>query len=553
MSAACGSARSKDAPKASEASDGGGQQEDTDRCPELEHARNLLKHGDGMASRAEALTLADSVGIAVQRLRNNQRAEASLVVGDIRRRAYRTFHTDVDALEAAEQYKVASRVEDVALACEASLASLLLAQEIKGDPTSAFEAAYLASRRSTNAQCQPYYAHALEDLGGYRPNPGRLIDLDGVVAQEKRVPLAHSAATDGAVVAPGPEMRTGPATVEGIDAFGGRDAARVVIQLSGPASFEVGYIDGSREDARPRLFIDLANTRRGKATKVKDVGGIVSKVRLGNHGSKTRVVLDLERSVQRRVFFLPEPFRVIVDVGTQAAAPSAVPGGGGQRHLERVVLDPGHGGADPGAVGPGGLKEKDVVLDIAHRAAPVLSRELGLATMLTRDDDRYVALEERTARANGFHADLFVSVHCNASESPEAKGIQSFVLDLTRDDVAMRVAARENATSEGAGSQLGAVLAGLRVEEASAQSQRFASILQQATMASLAGRYGDAQDGGVRSATFFVLLGAQMPATLFEASFISNAAEESRLASAEYRQKLADGISNAVRAYREGR
>jgi N-acetylmuramoyl-L-alanine amidase len=221
--------------------------------------------------------------------------------------------------------------------------------------------------------------------------------------------------------------------------------------------------------------------------------------------------------------------------------------------VRRVVIDPGHGGADPGAIGPGGLAEKEVTLDIAHRVAPILAREIGIVTMLTRDDDRFVSLEERAARANAFHAGLFVSVHCNAAESPERRGVQSFVLAQAKDEAAMRVAARENSTSAAVAEQLTGVVADLQTSDLIEQSAHFATLLQRATLASFAQSYADTPDGGVRSAGFYVLVGAQMPAVLFEASFLSNPQEEQRLATADYRQKLADGIANAIRAYRDGK
>jgi N-acetylmuramoyl-L-alanine amidase len=129
----------------------------------------------------------------------------------------------------------------------------------------------------------------------------------------------------------------------------------------------------------------------------------------------------------------------------------------------------------------------------------------------------------------------------------------SFVLDITRDEVAAKIAARENATSLAASSQVASIASGLRLAETGTRSTHFAELLQRSTMASLAGRFGDVSDQGVKTAGFFVLLGAEMPSVLFETSFISNPAEEKRLATADYRQKLADGIVNAVRAYREGR
>jgi N-acetylmuramoyl-L-alanine amidase len=267
-------------------------------------------------------------------------------------------------------------------------------------------------------------------------------------------------------------------------------------------------------------------------------------------------VLDLNGQVWRRVFYLPEPFRIIADLATHAPkgeeGSTAGPAQRGKK-LERVVVDPGHGGNDPGAIGPGGLKEKDVTLDIAHRVAPILARELGIVTMVTRDADRYVTLEERTARANAFHADLFVSIHCNASESAASRGIQSYVLDTSHDETAARVAARENATTGSANAQVGALVADLRLGHLSHESLRLANLIQKSAMASLSERYADTANGGVKSAGFYVLVGAEMPSVLFEAAFISNPVEETRLQTADFRQKIADGIANAIRAYQEGR
>jgi N-acetylmuramoyl-L-alanine amidase len=172
---------------------------------------------------------------------------------------------------------------------------------------------------------------------------------------------------------------------------------------------------------------------------------------------------------------------------------------------------------------------------------------------LTRDDDRFVSLEERTARANGYGADLFVSIHCNAAEGRGRHGIETYVLDTTRDDLAARVAARENATSQAATAEIGSLLASMRMADQASRSTRLAELLQKATMASVRPTFPDALDGGIHTAGFYVLVGARMPGVLFETSYISNAAEEQRLADDAYRQRLADGIVNAVRAYREGR
>jgi N-acetylmuramoyl-L-alanine amidase len=254
------------------------------------------------------------------------------------------------------------------------------------------------------------------------------------------------------------------------------------------------------------------------------------------------------------VFYLPDPFRIVIDVATRFAVRADRGKDSGPRDVRRVALDPGHGGNDSGAIGPTGLAEKDVTLDIARRAGPLLAHELQVETLLTRDKDSYVPLDLRAARANAFHADLFVSIHCNAAENVMARGVQTFVLDEARDPegLAARVAARENAQRQG-GPEILSLLASLRVGESAQRSRHVAELLQRAALGSLLPRYPDTRDQGVKTAGFFVLVGADMPAVLFETAFISNTDDERRLATADYRQKLADAIVNAVRAYKAGK
>jgi N-acetylmuramoyl-L-alanine amidase len=286
------------------------------------------------------------------------------------------------------------------------------------------------------------------------------------------------------------------------------------------------------------------------------VSGLVEKVRQTRRpesgaADTTRILLDLAVAAHRRIFYLPEPFRVVIDLATHEAPRVTAPPGS-PRQVMRVAIDAGHGGSDPGATGPGGLREKDVTLDVAHLVAPMLSSELGILTMLTRDDDRTVPLDARAARANGFHADLFVSIHCNASENAAAHGVMSFVLDTTRDEIANAVAARENATSIAASSQAATIASGLRLADTGARSTHLAELLQHAAMSSLSGFFSDVSDQGVKRAGFYVLVGAEMPSVLFETAFISSPWEERRLATPEYRRRLAVALTSAIRAYREG-
>ena len=333
------------------------------------------------------------------------------------------------------------------------------------------------------------------------------------------------------------------------------------MNLSGPATFQVGTLaadDANGKDAR--IYIDIAHATSKGVARETEVGGALRRVRVGAHKVGTRVVLDLAAALYRRVFYLPDPFRVVVDVSTRPPGRAEQLGAGGAREVKRVVIDPGHGGKDTGAVGPTGVREKDVTLDIAHRVAPLLAHELKVETLLTRDDDTYVPLDLRTARANAFHADLFISVHCNASESGSARGVQTFVMGDGRgaEAQAARVAARENAqkgrvADTKSSDEASVIASSLRVGDMPARSRHVADLLQRSALGSLLQRWPDTKDQGIKTAGFFVLVGADMPAVLFETAFISNPEDEQRLAKADYRQKLADAIVNAVKAYRAGK
>ncbi len=161
-----------------------------------------------------------------------------------------------------------------------------------------------------------------------------------------------------------------------------------------------------------------------------------------------------------------------------------------------------------------------MTLDIAHRAAPLIARELGISTLLTRDSDDYVALDERTARANAFQADLFVSIHCNASEDGAGRGVMTFVLDDSRDAASTRLAARENDASAEAAAELAGALSRGEGNLSAGRSNHFAELLQRSAIASLSPSYGDIPNSGIKRAGFYVLAGARMPAVLFETSFI---------------------------------
>jgi N-acetylmuramoyl-L-alanine amidase len=220
--------------------------------------------------------------------------------------------------------------------------------------------------------------------------------------------------------------------------------------------------------------------------------------------------------------------------------------------MRRVVIDPGHGGRDTGAIGPRGVREKDVALAIARTLAGRL-RALGFAVILTRKDDSYVSLDERTRIANQARADLFVSVHCNAARRRTLAGVETWTLNVASDRYATRLATFENADAERSVSDLRLILADLATRANASDARDLAESVQGSLVRNLRERVGRLEDHGVKQALFYVLLGAHMPAILVETGFISNPAEEARLRSRKYQTGTAEGIARGVKEFVDGR
>ncbi len=220
--------------------------------------------------------------------------------------------------------------------------------------------------------------------------------------------------------------------------------------------------------------------------------------------------------------------------------------------VRRVVIDAGHGGHDTGAIGLNGTREKDVALAIALKLAAKL-RATGLEVVLTRDDDSFVKLEDRTAIANQHKGDLFISVHCNAAPSRALRGIETYTLNTSSNRYSIRLAARENATTERGVGDLQYILADLATKANTGESTRLAERVQRSLVRDLSGAHKNIRDLGTKEALFFVLLGAKMPAILVETSFISNPEEEARLADDAYQQSVASSIAESVGGFLEER
>lgn len=505
-----------------------------------------------LPARPEVVARADALAVDGARQRGSAGASALYRAAELRARLWRLEHKEADALEAIELYKAAAET-DPDSACGAKIASAVLEGELRGDPSATYRAVYLVRARDKRAACAPNADRVLDSLAAFRPLPAALRELDVQAsgrAAADALPAASADPSRGVVQPAVDPTAKEPARITSVERYGAKDAARIVVAMTRPTLFTLGSLDASGT-LGPRLFVDIDNAGyKGPASF--DVGGVVKRVRLGPQKNATRLVLDLDRPVFPRVFYLPEPFRLIIDVATQAPEqPPEVKAG--PRKISRIVLDPGHGGYDPGATGPSGLREKDVTMDIATRAAPLIAHQLNITTLLTRKDDEYVPLEKRTQIANDFRADLFISIHCNASDNGSGNGVMTFVLDASHDAMASRVAALENSASPAAAAETATMMSQIQNAGTVAESVHFAQLLQRAAVASLAPYYGDVPDRGVKRAGFYVLVGARMPAALFETSFISNPKGDMRLNTADYRQKMADAIVNAVRAYRDGR
>jgi N-acetylmuramoyl-L-alanine amidase len=218
----------------------------------------------------------------------------------------------------------------------------------------------------------------------------------------------------------------------------------------------------------------------------------------------------------------------------------------------RIVIDPGHGGHDPGTIGPGGLQEKDLVLDVALRLEKLLRAEPGTDVIMTRSTDVFVPLEERTAIANSKEADLFLSIHANSSRSASARGIETYILSFAVDHHAEEVAARENAISAATLKDLQGLVKAIARNSKIQESRDFATSVHEAMIHNVRAGQAGIQDRGVRTAPFYVLIGANMPSVLAEISFVSNPEDERLLRRSEQRDKIARSLFQGIEDYLAG-
>ena len=336
---------------------------------------------------------------------------------------------------------------------------------------------------------------------------------------------------------------------------------RVVVELDRSVKTEVRRLAADPAAGRPeRLYLDLAGVWVGRtyAEGISLDDGLLRGVRLGqNTLQTTRVVLDLQRYDRHRLLELTHPHRIVIDVyGRRGAGGShgrgSEPRGSALpsslRPIRTVVIDPGHGGRDPGAIGVGRVREKDVTLQLAKALGAHLEKK-GFRVIYTRRDDRTMSLEERTAIAESVEGDLFLSLHMNASRNRSAHGIETYYLDKNHERHALDLAARENGIPHPEVNVLQQTLAKLHIEEVSPHSRQLAQAVQGQVMRGLPRRQRP-QDLGVKKGPFYVLFLSNMPAILVEAGFITNRGEAKRLRDGDYLERLAEQMAIGVERYR---
>ena len=380
----------------------------------------------------------------------------------------------------------------------------------------------------------------------------------------------HEVADSDSLI-PLPRGISGTPDVTSIEVAGNQNDARVIVLLDEPVQY-----DSARISAPERIYFDLHNARLSQSVAQKTApaqDGLLKWVRAAqNTDDVVRLVLDADKAKSYSAQLLSDPYRLVIDVHAQAApegtarqdpagAALAVSSGESRPSLthelglkiSRIAIDPGHGGFDTGAMGPHGLMEKNLCLDVALRLGQLIRQNIpGAQVIYTRTTDTYVSLEDRTAIANRAGADLFISIHANSSDSASARGVETYYLSLLASPESMKLATRENAFAQSSLHDLPELVQTIARNAKIAESKLFAEDIQNALASRLQLVSRGETNRGVKRAPFVVLTGANMPAVLSEISFISNASDESLLLDSNQRQRVAESLYRGIATYLDG-
>jgi N-acetylmuramoyl-L-alanine amidase len=403
------------------------------------------------------------------------------------------------------------------------------------------------------------------------PNPYRLIiDIHGRNGRAKQSKDANESSTavesGRSTIPPAGAESASPALESPTPAGEGGDRASVSASVSpasktAPNTVVKKVVDADDEDVDGGT-VPANSTKRHRRNMTADTAknDLSSPLAADSDTSDSKVLKS------KRNHIVDSPRRSSSRTAGKSAESSdyamreATPTASGDRSLIRalglkigkIVIDPGHGGHDTGTIGPNGLQEKDLVLEVGRRLGKLLDTRLGAEVVYTRKDDTFIPLETRTAVANQARADLFVSIHANSSHDAAARGVETYYLNFTSSPEALEVAARENAVSEKSIYELQDLVKKIALKEKIEESREFASDVQQSLHSGLAVKSPGIRNRGVKKAPFIVLIGANMPSILAEISFVSNPTDEHRLATSEYRQRIAESLYRGIAKYVNG-
>jgi N-acetylmuramoyl-L-alanine amidase len=454
----------------------------------------------------------------------------------------------------------------------------------------------LAYGQSHDAGDRKQAERYLEWLRREYPNSALVKKVDGALAALEPPPAPPAPAPKPPTAAPKPAAATAPppaapkppaatgAMLRSVTETPLPRGERVTLEFSQEVAFS-----GDRADNPDRVFFDFVNVTAPPATMQSAQalhGTLVKGLRFAKPSAGvTRVVVDLSGHPRYSAYALYDPFRLVIDIETDQpfpprperdaskasapppspppsapppsapAAPASTTTGGDYslaRQLglgvSRIVIDAGHGGHDPGAIA-NGVNEAELVLDVAHRLQKLLTDLPGFQVVLTRDGDEFIPLEGRTAIAIRENADLFLSIHANASPQSATRGVETYFLNFATNPSAEAVAARENASSSQAMGTLPEILKAIALNSKLKESRELATMVQTSLVRRLSVQNKALKDLGVKQAPFVVLIGAQMPSVLAEISFLTNQAEGALLRQSTYRQRIAQALCDAIVKY----
>ncbi|MCP4749664.1 MAG: AMIN domain-containing protein [Proteobacteria bacterium] len=413
---------------------------------------------------------------------------------------------------------------------------------------------------------------ARKKMAGLRP-PQK--DLKIAQARHKAMaPVVLTTARFGGLSQEDDDQERALVQVSRVDYWSTVDWSRMVVNTKQEVRYKYQVLKKDRQHRQERMVIDILHSYYEKNKRnIASKDGLITQARIAQFDKQTvRIVLDMASLEKIKVFHfkLPNQYKIVIDILGKVAVAETKSSVSRRRvskrnnkqsnnsvylskalglKVKRIILDPGHGGKDPGA-SAFGVKEKDVALNIALALKRIIRQNhSGLEVLLTRTTNKYITLEARTAFANKNRGDLFVSIHVNASPRPRIRGVETYYLNLTKDNEALSLAAKENQTSLKSISDLQSILNDLLTNSKIQDSSELAEKVQTSVVSMTQHSQHKMRDLGVKKAPFIVLLGAEMPSILIEAGFLTHRAECDALKTVKYRRIIAEGIYRGIKDY----